>query len=66
MDIIKAVAMARSELKACGESLIRAAESCDTPEELVTLNAYIQTAKQALQNVGFVVGEAIQERGKSS
>jgi len=36
--------------RACGESLLRAVEICDTVEEFDQLNAAIQAGRQVLQS----------------
>ena len=62
MDANKGLINIKSELETCARSILRAVESCDSPEELDELNAYIQSARQVLQNATYLIGKAIQDR----
>lgn len=59
MDLEKTINIVRGDTKACAESLLRAVEICDTPEELDHLNAVLQAARQTLQGAVFLIGKAI-------
>ena len=63
MDIQKTIDLARGDVKACAESLLRVAAACDTPEELDQLNSVVQGARQVLQSTAYLIGKALQEKG---
>lgn len=62
MDIKQRIETIRAEVKGCAESQLRAAEECDTPEELNHFNAIIQAALQRLQSSAYLIGLALKER----
>lgn len=65
MDVNKRLETIRAEVKGCAESLLRAAEECDTPEELAHFNAIVQAGLQRLQSSAYLIGLAIKERDGS-
>jgi len=53
--------MIRDDLKACADTLLRAVDACDEPDELDQLNAVVQAVRQQLQSSAFSIGKALQE-----
>lgn len=62
MDADRRLKLARDDIRAVGEALIRAAEVCDELSEADQLNAQVQAARQVLQSAAFTVGKLIENQ----